>query len=52
LLPGSPVEQHSIAELTAALRVVGRERGANPARVYDGLRARNCAGEPIVLPPA
>ena len=53
VLTGLPGAQHSIADLTAQLSKRSPVSLA-PIRshVYDGLRARDCKGEPMMVPPA
>jgi hypothetical protein len=52
VLHGLPIQQHNMEHLTEQLRVAAHQPGANPRRVYDGPKARRCAGSPILVPPA
>jgi pimeloyl-ACP methyl ester carboxylesterase len=55
LLMGSPIAQHSIAELTGKLSDSARTAGADPRRVDGARDARGCAAPPLMqllAPPA
>jgi hypothetical protein len=51
VLTGLPGAQHSIADLTSQLKMMGKH-GGHPQRVNDSLKARGCKGEPMMVPPA
>ena len=52
VLTGLPGAQHSIEDLTKQLSVAAHQPGANPRRVYDAPKAKDCKGEPMMVPPA
>lgn len=52
VLTGLPGAQHSIEDLTKQLKLAAHQPGANPRRVYDAPKARDCKGEPMMVPPA